>query len=484
MGGDTVITVENPATEESCGRYAAYDAEVLDAALKAAEEAFESWSQLSMGERADWMRRLAAALEARRPEITDLLIAETGKPRSNADYDFGMLLTCLRFFSEEVQRLHTETIPDAAGLRTHQLKRHPVGVVVGFLAWNFPLLNLGYKLGPILATGCTCVIKPSEVTPLATALVGEVMRDIGFPKGVVNIVVGEDRELAGRLLTSPIPAMVTLIGSTQAGCQVMKTAATTIKRFSLELGGDAPVIVFPDYDVRQAAQSIVELKLTNTGQVCVSPNRCFVHREHLEAFMDEATRLMRGYHYGAGDGPEPLIGPVVAKEHLERLLGLLERARAGGAEVVYGGSRVPPELCPTGYYLEPTLVLCDRDNPLVQEEIFGPVLPVIPFDDADDIIGWANDSPYGLSAYVYTNRADKVEACSERLAYGSICFNEPYYSVELPHGGLKQSGFGKDCSHLSLEDYTAIKRITFRPPDSGAAVTNASDGESKEEVRA
>ena len=460
--GAELKNVENPATEETCGQYTAYTPEILDRALREAEAAFRVWSTTPLLERVAWMKKLAAALEARREEIVDLLVAETGKPQDNAEYDYGMLVECLQFFSEEVQRLRDELIPDRNGQYVHQLVRHPVGVVVGFLAWNFPLLNVGYKLGPALASGCTCILKPSRTTLLATALVGEVMQSIGFPKGVVNIVLGEDRQVASRLLTSPIPGMITMIGSTEAGCKLMRTASTTVKRYSLELGGNAPVIVCPDFDPKLAAERTVGLKLANSGQVCVSPNRCFVHRKSLNTFLTAAKDVMAGYHFGSGKGPEPRMGPIMFKGHLNELLGKLAHAKEQGAEILYGGELVSRDLCPVGHYLQPTLVQCGRSLDLCVEEIFGPILPVIPFDDGDDILAWANESRYGLASYVFTNDLETSNECTDRLEYGSICLNEPYYSVELPHGGLKQSGIGKDCSHLSLEEYYSVKRVTIR----------------------
>ncbi len=467
VGGELVPgggfrTIVNPATEEPCGRYSTYTPALLDRALAAARDAFPTWSRTPLAERIGWMRKLATALEARRDEIIALLVAETGKPQSNAEYDYGMLPTCLDFFAGEVQRLRGEIIPDASGQYTHQLIRHPLGVVVGFLAWNFPLLNVGYKLGPALASGCTCILKPSRTTPLATALVGEVMHDIGFPPGVVNIVLGDDREVAKRLLTSDIPAMITMIGSTEAGCELVRTSATSVKRYSLELGGNAPVIVYPDFDPKLAAERVVGLKLANTGQVCVSPNRCFVHESVLDVFCTHAAATMASYTYGAGPGPEPRLGPIMTPGHLAELQVKIQEARAQGAKLLAGGQRPPQEVCPKGYYLQPTLLLCDRSLPLCRNEIFGPVLPVIPFSDSDDVLAWANDCPHGLAAYVFTRDLERAQTCAERLEYGSICINEPYYSVELPHGGLKQSGVGKDCSHLSLEEYFTVKRVTTR----------------------
>ena len=458
--GGEAVAVENPATDDTCGRYTPYTAQVLDQALQSAEAAFETWSVTPLAERVEWMRKLADAIDARRDEVVALLVAETGKPQDNAEYDFDMLPTCLRFFSEEVQRLSGEIIPSTDGQHVHHLIRHPLGVVVAYLAWNFPLLNLGYKIGPSIASGCTCIIKPSSTTPLATALIGEIMASIDFPKGVVNIVLGSDREVARRLITSEIPAMVTMIGSTEAGCRLIRESATSIKRYSLELGGNAPVIVYPDFDPELAAERTVGLKLANSGQVCVSPNRCFVHESVMDAFLTKAKALMGEYHFGSGPGAEPRMGPIMTREHMEGVLAMVATAKSQGATVLYGGTAVSKNTCPVGHYMMPTLIACDRAIDLCVDEIFGPVLPVIQFTDGDDVIAWANESRYGLASYVFTNDLGRANACAQRLEYGSICINEPFYSVELPHGGLKQSGVGKDCSHLSLEEHYTVKRVT------------------------
>jgi acyl-CoA reductase-like NAD-dependent aldehyde dehydrogenase len=337
--------------------------------------------------------------------------------------------------------------------------RQPLGVVVGYLAWNFPLLNLGYKLGPVLAAGCTAIIKPSRLTPLATLRCAELLADAGIPDGVVNVISGTDYDVTTPLLESDIPAMFTMIGSTSAGVGAMKSACTNVKHFSVELGGNAPVVVYDDADVTAAATSVVDLKFANTGQVCVSPNRCFVHKSVYDQFIDAAAQHASGITLGAGRGDGRRMGPMLTAKDRDRVLELIKSAAQDGATVVCGGKI--PEQPAKGYFLEPTILRDVRQNmKLSCDEIFGPVLPVIPFADDDDVIAMANDTDYGLAAYVYTTSLSRGLRAAADIEAGSVCVNEVHYAVQLPHGGVKQSGVGKDCSRYSLEEYLTLKRVS------------------------
>jgi len=456
-----VFPVINPASEEILAEVCEVDAAGIDQALNAAREAFGSWSRLSHAQRAPIILRYAELLEAKRDEIIDLLIAETGKPLENAEYDFGMLTTCLRFFCEEAARRHQEVIPDPDGRFLHYTLRQPLGVVVGYLAWNFPLLNLGYKLGPLLAAGCTAIIKPSRLTPLATLACAEMLAEAGVPAGVVNVVTGTDYDQTDPLLRSSVPAMITMIGSTSSGVHAMRTACTSVKHFSVELGGNAPVVVYDDADLPEAARAIVDLKFTNTGQVCVSPNRCFVHERVYDSFLNAAARRAGQITLGAGRDDGARMGPMITAQERDRVLALVAEAQREEAGVVCGG-RIPDQP-DKGFFLEPTIMRDVRpDMRLACDEIFGPVLPVIPFRDDDDVIAMANQTPYGLAAYVYTTNLSRALRAASDIQAGSVCVNEAHYAVQLPHGGLKQSGVGKDCSHYCLDEYLTLKRVSVR----------------------
>ena len=459
VAGERAFAVINPATEVVCGEAPEVDAAQAWAALEAARAAFPGWSSLPLAARRAVILRYAELLERDRDRIVDLLIAETGKPLDNAEYDFVMLITCLRFFLEEAARVRQEVIPDPGGRFLNYTLRQPLGVVVGYLAWNFPLLNLGYKLGPVLAAGCTAVIKPSRQTPLATLACAELLIDAGLPAGVVNVISGTDHRATDVLLESPIPALVTMIGSTEAGVGVMRQSCTNVKHFSVELGGNAPVIVYDDADIEAAATKVVDLKFANTGQVCVSPNRCFVHEAVYEEFLIAAARRAAGLCLAAGRGDARRMGPLISAEARDHTLELIEQAQFEGVRVVCGGRR--PAHLEKGYWVEPT-ILADVTPAMrvARDEIFGPILPVIRFSDRDDELALANDTPYGLAAYVFTTDLSRGLRAAAGIDAGSVCVNEPHYDVSLPHGGVKQSGVGKDCSHASLEEYLTLKRVS------------------------
>lgn len=441
------IDVINPATEEVIGQVPEANADSIQQTLKAAQTGFEIWSNKTPAERKKIILAYADLLDENKDRIVELLMAETGKPADNADYDFGMLTTCLRFFVEEIERLDQPVLHDPDGRFLHYIQRQPLGVAVGMLAWNFPLLNVGYKLGPALAAGCSVVVKPSSLTPLASLEVAYLAKAAGLPDGVINMISSSDHNVSKSLLQSDIPAMVTMIGSTRGGLEVMNSSCTSVKHFSVELGGNAPVVVYSDADVVDAANKVVDLKFANSGQVCVSPNRCFVHESVYDEFVAAAQARAASV----------VMGPMISAKSRDYVLALVESAVADGAEIVCGGKAGTGN----GYFIEPTILqnVCTKMK-VAYEEIFGPVLPIIKFTDDDDEIALANNTQYGLAAYVFTTNLSKGLRAARDIKAGSVCVNEPHYSVQLPHGGLKQSGVGKDCSRYSLEEYLTLKRVS------------------------
>ena len=453
INGQAVLTkklmeVVNPANGQVIGSVPEVDLPAIQSALKAADEGFKVWSAKTPAERKEIILRYADLLDENSELLIALLIEETGKPQDNAEYDFGMLTTCLRFFVEEFKRLDQPVLHDPDGRFLHYMLRQPLGVTVGFLAWNFPLLNIGYKLGPVLASGCSAIIKPSRLTPLASLESVYLLKEAGVPDGVVNVITGSDHEVTKSLLESEIPEMVTMIGSTRGGLGVMAASCTSIKHFSVELGGNAPVVVYADADIRDAANKIVDLKFANSGQVCVSPNRCFVHESVCKEFL----------HFAKERAESVQMGPMITDKARQFVLGLVESAKADGAEVICGGHAIEGD----GYFMEPTILGKVRtEMDVATKEIFGPVLPVIPYTDSDDEIALANDTPYGLAAYVFTSSLSNGLRAARDIQAGSVCVNEPHYSVQLPHGGLKQSGIGKDCSRYSIAEYLTLKRVSI-----------------------
>lgn len=456
------IHVVDPSDAKEIGTISACDSELAKRALEAAKRAGSVWGCTSVNQREKHIKAFQAKLVERKADIIALLIKETGKVTGNAEYDFNMLLDCLGFHIEEVRRNYGSVIPSPDNSALSYTRHSPVGVVVAILTWNFPLLNLGYKLGPILASGCTCVIKPSEETPLATSLIVSLLSEVDFPRGVINLVNGTGLDLVEPLCASHIPRLLTTIGSTVMGRRMIAYSATTVKRFSLELGGDAPVLVFADAALDDAVADIVGLKFANAGQICVSPNRVYVEKSIYEEFLEKVVAKVGAYVFGSGDDHEKkdeVLQPVVSEQSLARLLRLIDDAQAKGARVLCGGAR---ENRP-GFFLQPTVIAdANSEMALQQEEVFGPILPVRPFESATEAFQCANDSDVGLSSYVYTSSLDTALKAEEELMTGNVCINGAHYSIELPHGGLKQSGYGKDISHLSLHDYYDVRRITMK----------------------
>jgi len=459
-GKGVLVRVSNPATEDISGEFLAVDVSLAREALAAAQKAFSVWSGMTLNERNEWIDKLKNAILEEKEQFLDILMSETGKPLGNADYDFGMLIQCLEYYPEEAKRMTGKIIEDYTNNFRNLIIRQPLGVIVGYLAWNFPLLNVGYKLGPALASGCTCILKPSTKTPLSTMKIGEVAEKIGFPAGVFNIIAGSHGEISTVLNTSDIPKMITLIGSSRAGREIVMESSNTIKRYSLELGGNAPAIVMPDADIDRAAYYISDIKFGNAGQICVSVNRVFVHESVHEEFIanvkkyTDAVRLGWGREEGAG------MGPMISKAAKERMGALVQDAIHKGAKVICGGKAADK---PKGNYFMPTVL--DGVTPQMQvykEEIFGPIIPVLAYKDRDDIIAMANDTEYGLASYLFTKDYKNVFEIGEGLDFGTVCVNEPFYAINLPHGGVKESGVGKDCSSYSLEEYFFIKRISIK----------------------
>lgn len=442
-----IVDVLDPSTGWVIGQVPEADEELLQQALEAAEQGFQVWSKTSPAQRKALILKYAKLLDANRERIVDLLRAETGKLQDNAEYDFGMLTTCLRFFVEEAERLDQPILHDPDGRFLHYTLRQPLGVAVGMLAWNFPLLNVGYKLGPVLAAGCSVILKPSTETPLASLEAVHLAKEAGIPDGVINMVTCSNHDTAKTLLESKIPSIVTMIGSTRGGLEVMNASCTSVKHFSVELGGNAPVVVYPDADVTDAANKVVDLKFANCGQVCVSPNRCFVHESVYDQFVESAKQRAESVE----------VGPLISDKARQYVLSLVESAVAEGAELVCGGAAGEGD----GYFMQPTILKnVETGMKVARDEIFGPILPVIKYTDADNEIALANDTEFGLAAYVFTTNLATGLRAARDIEAGSVCVNEPHYSVQLPHGGLKQSGVGKDCSRYSLEEYLTLKRVS------------------------
>jgi len=457
----TTWDVLNPATEEVVRTVPFGDAEDCRAALAAAARAFPAWSQKTAYERAAFLKKAADLIRERSAELARTTVAESGKPLAQAKGEWGVAADLFEWFAEEAKRAYGRWVPSRNAAKRQLVIKQPVGVVGLITAWNFPAYNVARAGAAALAAGCTVVIRPSEYTPLTAMEMVNILVETGLESGVVNLINGEPHSMGQEMLRNPDCAKIHFTGSPRVGKLLMDGASQTLTRLSLELGGNAPVLIFPDVDVERLAASAVTAKFRNGGQVCISPQRFFVHREIAASFTERATAIVSKLQVGDGLEPRTDIGPLInarQRDHVEQLVGA---AKSSGAEVTTGGRRPPSK--PRGYFFEPTVVTnLDAEAPMIQSEIFGPILPIVQFRDADEVIAHANRTRYGLSAYVWTNDLRTAMRTAERLEFGMIGVNDwAPQSTEVPFAGWKESGMGRESGAEGLEEYLETKLIAF-----------------------
>lgn len=462
-GNATEYELRSPATDQPVANLAWANAADAETALAAADAAYSSWSATPIQERIDWMLKLRDAISVNKAHLCECIQLEIGKTSGEAEYDHGSIVGSLTFYAEEIaRRMEPESIADREGTHEHRLVHESVGVVVAFIAWNFPLLNLGFKLGPAMATGCPLIVKPSFKSPLTAYAIGELCAEIGLPAGAVNIICGADEEVGDTLSSSTIPAMLTLIGSSRTAKRIMAKGASSIKRYSMELGGNAPALVFEDANLDNAADIISGVKYGVAGQICITPNRVFVNDAVMDNFraalLERAANVKPGF--SLDQDADFTMGPLIDKVAWERVNDLVQDAVAQGAEVLCGGGR-PAGNDGAGNFFAPTVL--DKVTPqmrIYNEEIFGPVVSLISFSDEDQALAEANATDTGLTAYVFTEDQQRADSFAARLRFGEIQVNGVKYAIYLPHIGIKQSGVGCDCSQLALNEYLSLKRVS------------------------
>lgn len=437
----------DPATGEEFGRAVISRAAEVDAAVRAAETAFATWSRTTPGERQPALLKLADLLEASAPEVADAEVRETGKIRSVVlDEEIPQCVDQIRFFAGAARALGTAAAGEYLPGHTSYQRREPVGVIAQITPWNYPLMMAVWKIAPALAAGNTVVLKPADTTPSSSVLLASLAAQV-LPAGVFNVVLG-DRDTGRLLVEHPVPAMVSLTGSTRAGVEVARSAAATVKRTHLELGGNAPVLVFDDVDVAAAAEGIVGAAFYNAGQDCTAATRVLVHSSVHDEFVAALVKA------ASASVPGVDFGPLNSAAQLDRVLGLLARS---SATIHCGGKQHGS----AGFFLEPTVISgLSQSSELVQEEPFAPVITVQSFASDDEAIALANGVPQGLASSVWTRDAGRAASVSARLDFGIVWVNtHGLVASEMPHGGFGASGYGKDLSMHGLEDYTRVKHV-------------------------
>ncbi len=459
IGGET-FEITNPATGAVIGQMPDGDERDADAAIAAAHAAFASWSTTTAYERADILMRAWQLMKDRAGELAELMTTEQGKPLKASRFEVGYGADFLRWFAEEARRITGEWLPSSRPDQRFLAVRQPVGVVAAITPWNYPISMLTRKMGPALAAGCTMVLKPAEATPLCAKAIFEILHEAGVPAGVMNMVTAQNPVPIGDAFTSDTRVKkLTFTGSTAVGRLLAGKAAASLQRVSVELGGHAPFIVYPDADPEQAAKGAAALKFLNSGQACISPNRLYVHRDAADAFVDTLTARVQRLVAGNGMDDGVGVGPLVNDAAVDKVAAQVEDARDKGAGIPVGGYRLTDDGLDKGHFYAPTLLTdVTPDMTVYREETFGPVAPVVVYDDVDQVIELANDTHYGLAAYVYTQSLKTAITAFEALRFGIIGINDVNpTSASVPFGGMNDSGLGREGGHEGLDEYLETK---------------------------
>lgn len=460
--GET-FDVTNPATGETVETITLASTADVDAAVAAAKGAFQEWSRATPGERATALNKLSVLLEERADDFARVESAQAGKPiRLTTEFDVPGTIDNTAFFAGAARNLEGKAAGEYSAGSTSMVRREAIGVVGSIAPWNYPLQMAAWKILPAIAAGNTIVLKPAEITPLTSLMFARACTDAGILDGVVNVITGKGRVAGEYLMGHGDVSMISFTGSTGVGKRVGEVALQTVKRLHLELGGKAPFVVFDDADLDAAINGAVAASLINSGQDCTAATRAYVQRPLYDAFVAGVAELYDTVRLGDTMDPSTDLGPLVSRRQQESVAGFVERARGYGATIVTGGEIPGGELAKGAFY-RPTLVTdVAQDSEIVQDEIFGPVLVVLPFDSDEEGIRLANDTPYGLAASAWTRDIFRSLRATREIQAGCVWVNDhiPIIS-DMPHGGYKASGFGKDMSQYSFDEYTQVKHVMY-----------------------
>jgi succinate-semialdehyde dehydrogenase / glutarate-semialdehyde dehydrogenase len=452
--------VTNPATNEVVGIIPRGGTSEAIQAVDAAHRAFKDWSKRTAEERSQILMKWFHLIDDHKDEIGKIMTLEQGKPLKEAVGEVIYANSFISWYAEEGKRIYGETIPASQPNKRILIRKEPVGVIAAITPWNFPAAMITRKVAPALAAGCTAVVKPAEQTPLTALKLAELAEKAGIPKGVLNIVTGKSKEIGDAWQKDSRVRKITFTGSTEVGKLLMKGAAENVKKISLELGGNAPFIVMEDADLEKAAKGLIHSKFRNAGQTCICTNRIYVHESVEEQFVDLFKNELAKLKVGNGLEEGIDIGPLIDQAAVDKVKTLIEDALMNGGKIVYHGNKPESD---KGFYYTPTIITNVEDHMLcVKEEIFGPLAPIATFKTEKEAVERANNTNYGLAAYVYTENLSRAFRISEELEYGIIGLNDGLPSAaQAPFGGYKESGLGREGGHYGIDEYLEVKYISL-----------------------
>ena len=458
--GETYDVI-NPATEEILGKASKASENDVNKALKSAEKGLEIWRKTPPWERAKVIRKIADLMRERSDVLAKWLTLEVGKPLAEAAGEVGGAADIFEWNSEETKRIYGQIVESRMENTRMYVRYEPVGVVAALIPWNFPIVLASRKISTALGAGCSVICKPDVITPGSVMELMNIVRDAGVPPGVVNLLSGDPAGISSQLISSDIIKKISITGSTRVGKLILKQAADKVQRVTMELSGHSPFIVFDDVDINKVTDMAITAKFRNNGQVCISPNRFYIHESKKDEFTSMLVAKTTKLKIGNGIDKDTILGPLTTEKRLQEIEALVETTKKEGAKVLCGGRR--PAGFNKGYFYEPTIFDDVKDShTIMTQEPFGPLVPILTFKDTEEVVKRANDNDLGLASYVYTNSLEKAHKVSEQMETGTCAVNTPAVAfAEVPFGGMKQTGYGREGGSMAIKDYLNIKYTHF-----------------------
>ena len=453
--------VINPATEDVIGKASKANSEDVQKALKSAENGLKIWSNTSPWERAKILRKISELMRKKSDILSKWLTLEVGKPLSEGAGEVGGAADIFEWNSEETKRIYGEINQSRFSNTRIHVYYQPVGVVAALIPWNFPIVLASRKISTALAAGCSVIVKPDVITPGCVMALVDICRESGVPAGVINLLSGDPAGISTELISSNTVKKISITGSTRVGKLILKQAADKVQRVTMELSGHSPFIVFDDVDLDKVTDMAIIAKFRNNGQVCISPNRFYIHESKKNEFTSLMVKKTKKLKIGNGMDKDTFLGPLTTKERLAGVEKLVETTKKEGGNILLGGKR--PADFNKGYFFEPTIFDNIKDNyTIMKEEPFGPLVPILTFSDFDEVIKRSNNNDLGLCSYIFTNNLEKANLASEQMETGCVAVNTPNVAVaEAPFGGIKQTGYGREGGSMAIKDYLNIKYTHF-----------------------